>query len=384
MNDRPNAAVPRALFVGRMRYSLPLPEWLAKKWDAIEPELDYRVLGAAASGSGPSNHRFHLSRPARPRILDGMLFYLRLPFRVRREIRDFQPDAIFASDPFLGAATLAGRALARSGTKVIVEVHGDWKTFTRLYGSRGRRLLTPLADRIATFAVRRADSTRAVSSFTANLVQEARGVPPSAVLTPFSDLSAFAERPPEGLPSRSTILFVGALEAYKNVTGLDAAWRILAERVPEAALVIVGKGTQREIVERLVREYPDRVTHHEWLDPLAVAAALDEATLLVLPSWPEGLGRVVIEAFARGRAVVATDAGGIPDLVAHEREGLLVAPGNVAELAASLERVLTNPALAERLGAAARERYTDWHSTPEELAHRLRELVESTAAGTVS
>ena len=375
---------PRALFVGRMRYSLPLPEWLAKKWDAIEPELDYRVLGAAAPDSGPNNHRFHLSRPARPRILDGVLFYLRLPFRVCREIRDFQPDAIFASDPFLGAATLVGRTLARSGTKVIVEVHGDWKTFTRLYGSRGRRLLTPLADRIATSAVRRADSTRAVSTFTANLIQEARGIPASAVLTPFSDLSAFAERPPEGLPSRPTVLFVGALEAYKNVTGLDAAWRILAERVPEAALVIVGRGTQWKIVERLVREYPDRVTHHEWLDPLAVAAALDQATLLVLPSWPEGLGRVVIEAFARGRAVVATDAGGIPDLVAHEREGLLVAPGNVAELAASLERVLSNPALAERLGAAARERYTDWHSTPEELAHRLRELVESTAAGTVS
>jgi len=374
---------PRALFVGRMRYSLPLPEWLAKKWDAIEPELDYRVLGAAAPGSGPSDRRFHLSRPARPRALDGVLFYLRLPFRVRGEIRDFEPDAIFASDPFLGAATLAGRALARSRTKVIVEVHGDWRTFTRLYGSRGRQLLTPLADRIATYAVRRADSTRAVSSFTAALVEEARGIPPSAVLTPFSDLSAFAERPPDELPGRPTVLFVGALEAYKNVVGLDAAWRILAGRVPEAVLVIVGTGTQREIVERLVRDFPERVTHHEWLDPVAVAGALDEATLLVLPSWPEGLGRVVIEAFARGRAVVATDAGGIPDLVTHEREGLLVPPTDVAELAASLERVLTDRELAERLGAAARARYTDWHSTPEELARRLRELVEATAAGAI-
>jgi glycosyltransferase involved in cell wall biosynthesis len=376
MNDRP-----RALFVGRMRYSLPLPEWLAKKWDAIEPELDFRVLGAAAPGSAPSDHRFHLSPQARPRILDGMLFYLRLPFRVRNEIRDFRPEAVFASDPFLGAATMAGRALARSETKVIVEIHGDWKTFTRLYGSRWRRLLTPLADRIATFAVRHADATRAVSSFTADLVEEVRRTPPDAVLTPFSDLSVFAERPPEELPARPTVLFVGALEAYKNVAGLAAAWRVVAERVPGAALVVVGRGTQREIVARLVRRFPDRVVHHEWLDPVAVAAALDEATLLVLPSWPEGLGRVVIEAFARGRAVVATAAGGIPDLVRHEREGLLVPPDDVPALTAALERVLTDRELAERLGSAARARYTDWHSTPEELARRLRELVESASAG---
>lgn len=374
---------PRALFVGRMRYSLPLPAWLAKKWEAVERELDYRVVGAAAAGSGPSDERFHLSRPARPRLLDGLLFYLRLPLRLRSEIRRFDPDVIFASDPFLGAAALAGRALARRRPKVIVEVHGDWKTFTRLYGSRGRRLVTPLADRLAESAVRRADATRAVSTFTARLIEEARGLPATAVFSPFSDLSAFAERPPEPLPKRPTILFVAALEPYKNVVGLDAAWRRLAARVPEAALVIVGSGSQREIVDRLGRDFPGRVAHHEWLDPDAVAAALDEATLLVLPSWPEGLGRVIIEAFARGRGVVATDAGGIPDLVTHEREGLLIPPADVEALAAALERLLTDAELAARLGAAARGRYDDWHSTPERLAAELRGLAEATAAGTV-
>jgi len=364
-----------------MRYTLPLPDWLAKKWDAIEAALDYRVVGAAAPGSDTSNHRFHLASPSRPRILDGLLFYLRLPFRLRNEIRGFEPDGIFASDPFLGACSLLGRALARRPTKVIVEVHGDWKTFTRLYGSQGRRLVTPLADRVAVYAVRHADATRAVSTFTARLIEETRGVQPSALFTPFSDLSAFAERPPEQLPARPTILSVAALEAYKNLAGLDAAWRLLADRVPDARLVLVGSGSQRAIADRLVHDFPERVEHHGWLDPEAVAAALDDATLLVLPSWPEGLGRVVIEAFARGRAVVATDAGGIPDLVTHERQGLLIPPGDVAALADALERVLGNRVLAERLGAAARERYAEWHSTPEELARRLRELLEAAVNG---
>ena len=375
---------PRVLFVGRARYSLPLPGWLAKKWDAVEQELDYRVIGAATEESGPSDDRFRLARPASPRKLDGLLFYLRLPLRLRRQIRSFRPQAIFASDPFLGAAALAGRALARRRVPVIVEVHGDWRTFSRLYGSPARRLISPLADAIAAQAVRRADATRAVSSFTAGLVEETRGVPPSAIFTAFSDLSAFAERAPVPFPERPTVLFVGALEAYKNLEGLAAAWRLVADRQPSAGLVIVGRGSQQAVVEGLVTDFPGRVEHYEWLEPEAVSEQLDAATVLVLPSWPEGLGRVIIESFARGRAVVATDGGGIPDLVTHEVEGLLVPPADTIALASALERVLGDQELAERMGAAARVRYGDWHSTPEQLAGEMRALVEAAVAGTAS
>lgn len=373
---------PRVLFVGRMRYRLPLPGWLAKKWDAVEEQLDYRILATAEHGSPLRAERFRLSAPTRPRRLEGLLFYLRLPLRVRRELRAFRPVAIFASDPFVGAAALAGRRLGGSRTPVIVEVHGDWRTFTRLYGSPARRLVAAPADRFAVYAVRHADATRAVSTFTAKLVEEVRGSPPSAVFTAFSDLSSFADRPPAPLPSRPTVAFVGALEAYKNIDGLAAAWRLLAERVPDARLVVVGRGSRRRVVELLLVDFPGRVTYHEWLEPDEVSAVLDDATLLVLPSWPEGLGRVVIEAFARGRAVVATDAGGIPDLVTDEVEGLLVPPADVGALAAALERVLADPTLAERLGAAAKERYAEWHSTPEELAAEMRSLVDRVVAGT--
>ena len=375
---------PRVLFVGRARYSLPLPGWLAKKWDAVEQELDYRVIGAATEESGPSDDRFRLARPASPRKLDGLLFYLRLPLRLRRQIRSFRPQAIFASDPFLGAAALAGRALARRQVPVIVEVHGDWRTFSRLYGSPARRLISPLADAIAAQAVRRADATRAVSSFTAGLVEETRGVPPSAIFTAFSDLSAFAERAPVPFPERPTVLFVGALEAYKNLEGLAAAWRLVADRQPSAGLVIVGSGSQQAVVDALVTDFPGRVEHYEWLEPEAVSEQLDAATVLALPSWPEGLGRVIIESFARGRAVVATDGGGIPDLVTHEVEGLLVPPADTIALASALERVLGDQELAERMGAAARVRYGDWHATPEQLAGEMRALVEAAVAGTAS
>ena len=146
--------------------------------------------------------------------------------------------------------------------------------------------------------------------------------------------------------------------------------------------MIVGRGSRRRVVEALVAEFPDRVVHHEWLEPEEVAAALDDATVLTLPSWPEGMGRVVVEAFARGRGVVATGAGGIPDLVTDGVEGLLIPPADVNALAASLERVLTDRELAERLGEAGRRRYVDFHWTPQQLATELRQLVDRVAAGT--
>jgi glycosyltransferase involved in cell wall biosynthesis len=171
------------------------------------------------------------------------------------------------------------------------------------------------------------------------------------------------------------------LEAYKNVDGLARAWRTVAAELPAARLVIVGKGALIDVVERLAADYPGRVEHHPELTPEEVALKMDEATCLVLPSRSEGLGRVLIESFARGRGVVASRVGGIPDVVSDGEEGILVDPGNADELARGLIRVLSEPALAERLGAAAKRRYRDWDSTPDEYAALVRSLVDRTLSG---
>ncbi len=372
---------PRVLFVGRGRHRLPLSPGLAKKWDAVGQQLDYRFLGAAETPNAQSSERFHLSAPMRPRRLDGVLFHLVLPFRVRRELSHFRPDAVVAADPFVGAAVLAGRLLGRRRVPVIVEVHGDWRTYTRLYGSPFRQVFARAADALAVRVLRRADATRALSDFTSGLVEEARGHPADAAFATYSDLSAFTAEPIVELPERPTALFVGMLEAYKNVDGLAGAWRRVAARMPEAQLVIVGKGSRRGPIDELVRDLPGQVEHLEQLDPKGVASQLDQATILVLPSWPEGLGRVVIEAFARGRGVVATGAGGVLDLVEDGREGLLVPRADEDALVEALLRVLGDRELAAQLGEAARVRYRDWDYTPDEFALSLRRLADQTIAG---
>jgi glycosyltransferase involved in cell wall biosynthesis len=198
----------------------------------------------------------------------------------------------------------------------------------------------------------------------------------------YSDLSAFVATPVQPLPERPAAVFVGMLEAYKNIDGLAAAWRRVATAIPEARLVIIGKGTRQHVVDELVRDLPDQVDYHPQLLPAEVAAQLDAATLLVLPSWPEGLGRVIIEAFARGRGVVATGAGGVLDLVDDGVEGILIAPADTDALVRELTRVLSDRKLAERLGAAAHERYADWHATADGFARQMRELVDETLAHT--
>jgi glycosyltransferase involved in cell wall biosynthesis len=373
-------ARPRVLFVGRNRLSLPLPAWLARKWDALGEQLELRVLGSVAAGRGVDDGRFALAAPARH--ADGLRFYLDMPFRVRRELRSFRPDAVVAADPFLGAAVLAARRLTGSRAKVIVEVHGDWHTFTRGYGSPVRRILSPLTDRIASFSLRHADATRALSGFTSGLVDAERGRPATAAFPTYSDLSAFTAGPVAPLPDRPTAVFVGMLEAYKNIDGMAAGWRRVAEAVPGARLILVGKGRRAAVVEELVRDVPEQVEYHPELSPAEVADALDRSTVLVLPSWPEGLGRVIIEAFARGRGVVATGAGGVLDLVTDGVEGILIPPADTDALVDALTRVLTDRGLAERLGRAAHERYAAWDQSAADFAQATRELVDSVLAGT--
>jgi glycosyltransferase involved in cell wall biosynthesis len=362
---------PRVLFVGRTRHRLPLDAAAAPKWNALARELDVRVLGTAAPDSAPGDGTFTLVRPRR--LLDGPRFWAGLPFRVARALRSFRPQAIVTQTAYEAAAALAARKLAGSEARVVLEVHGDWRTSTRLYGSPARRALGGTGDRIAAWAVRRADVVRTVSPFTSSLVREL-GVQPAATFPAYMYLEPFLEHEPAPLPEQPVALFVGVLEAYKNVDGLAAAWRLAAPRAPQAQLRLVGRGTRTDLVEALLRDLPEQTSWDERLSPQEVVRALDNATVLVLPSRSEGMGRVLVEAFCRGRGIVGSRAGSIPDLVEGGVNGLLVDADDVPGLADAIVAALTEPGLAERLGAAAHERAAVWVQTPEEYAQRVRAL----------
>jgi glycosyltransferase involved in cell wall biosynthesis len=358
----------RLLLVSRTRYELPLSPSLERKFAALRERFDLRVLATAADGRARDDGTFRLV-PRLP-LLDGPLFWALLPLRVRRLAREFRPDAIVAQSPYEAALV----RLARPRARVAVEVHGDWRTATRLYGSPLRRALGPLGDALGNQGIRRADAVRTISAYTSGLVRDL-GVEPTAEFAAFMDIELF-EGPPVALPPEPAALFVGVLERYKNVDGLARAWRLAAPRSPGAHLRLVGRGTERAVVEELVRDLPAQTTWTERLAQAEVARALDEATCLVLPSRSEGLGRVIVEASLRGRGVVAMRVGGISDLVEDGVNGLLVESDDA--LADALVRVLHDRQLAERLGAGARHAVERWLATPDEFAERLAALVGAT------
>ena len=364
--------------VGRSRYALPLSPSLEQKFDALEGELDVHVLASAGRGSG-TDPRFTLVRPIRPRTLDGFFFYAALPFRVARELRTFRPDAVLVQGAQEAALAVAGRRLARVPTRVIADIHGDPAAPVRLYGSPRRKLLAPLADALARYGLRHSDGVRTISAYTSRVVRDA-GAEPTAEFAAFMDLEPFVESAPVRLPERPVALFVGVLERYKAVDVLAEAWRLAAPRVPEATLHLVGRGALREVPQALARELPEQTRWTESLSTPEVARALDEASVLVLPSRSEGLGRVVVEAFCRGRGVIGSRVGGIPDLVQDGVSGILVEPGNAHSLADALVSALADRERVGELGAAAHAAVQPWLATPQEYARRIRELVDQVTA----
>ncbi|MSO96427.1 MAG: glycosyltransferase family 1 protein, partial [Thermoleophilia bacterium] len=367
---------PRVLFVARTRYALPLSVTLQRRFDALSAVIDWRQFATSSTGKGVSDERFTLVGRFPVARLDGAAFYSALPVRLAREIRAYRPEVLIVQGAEDTALALAGRRLARSNVPLVFDVHGDWRNNTRVYGSPGRRVLAPVADALARLTLRHADAVRTVSGFTSELVRE-QGVEPIATFPAYMDLAPFLDVPPVGFPARPAALFVGVLEKYKAVDVLADAWlRVVAQR-PGAELHIVGAGRLEETVRSLVADPSLGVRWSERLDTAGVARALDAATLLVLPSRREGMGRVIVEAFCRGRPVVGTDSGGIPDLVEDGVNGLLVPTDDAAALAAALGRVMDDSALARRLGAGATASSTAWAATPEEFALRVRELVDA-------
>lgn len=173
-----------------------------------------------------------------------------------------------------------------------------------------------------------------------------------ALLSPAPEAPPYRRPPRHGIPH---VAFLGRLVPQK---GIDWLLRALALRGAPAHLDVAGEGPQRAELEALAAELglADRVTFHGWLGPEDARRLIQASRAVVVPSvWHEPAGLVTLEAGACGRAVVAGRVGGIPEYV-DENAALLVAPHDVADLADALATVIEDPALAERLGRAGRDR----------------------------
>lgn len=265
-----------------------------------------------------------------------------------------KPHLIFAGHPNLAPTALAMKAIARNSRTIV--------------GAHGIEIWQPLS-LMRTSALRRADLVMVPSAYTLEKASQAQGVPANKIRkipwpldSEFLALSesASALSAPARFPCGTVVLSVGrwsSAERYKGADILIRAVAQLSSNFPELQLVLAGPGDD---IGRLKKEAQDsgiaqRVHFFPSVSRRGLAAFYSRSEFFALPSTGEGFGLVCLEAMAFGKAVIAANAGGIPDVVRHESEGLLVIPSADA-VSAGLRRLLCDPILRRELGTRGQER----------------------------
>lgn len=248
---------------------------------------------------------------------------------------------------------------------------------TTCHGFVHDTLALKIYDRMDRWTLRRFPRVAAVSDDMSRQLRE-YGISSAALSTIANgvDLDRFRDAQPtlraELNPPGPLLGAVGRLSPEKGLDGLLHAAAKLAARFPEVRWALVGDGPQRGALEQLASKLgiADRVTFTGRREDMpGIYASLDA---LLLPSLDEGLPMVVLEAMAAGRPVLASRVGAIGHVIRDGENGLLAPPGDVEALRGAIERLLAEPGLGTRLGAAARATIEDRFSAAQMAAAYLQ------------
>ena len=264
------------------------------------------------------------------------------------------PQVILAAHPNLAPTAIAMKAIA-GNARTIVGAHGIevWQSLPWI--------------RRASF--QRADLIIVPSTYTLEKGAQAQRVPlsrmrkiPWPLDTEFLALSEFPVDLPAAMniPRGDVVLSVGRWSSAERYKGADTLIRAVAQlsgSFPDLQLILAGPGDD---IDRLRNEaqhsnVSERVCFLPAISRKELAALYHHADIFALPSTGEGFGLVFLEAMAFGKAIIGANAGGIPDVVQHEREGLLVSP-TVESVSSALRRLLSDSVLRKEMGIRGRER----------------------------
>jgi glycosyltransferase involved in cell wall biosynthesis len=245
---------------------------------------------------------------------------------------------------------------------LVVESHGDFEE--SLFMQRQvfmPRLYRLVMRRVAGFTLRHADSLRAVSNSTREQLKRWAPGKPTFQFVAWTDIETFLQAGPKRDAQFSqVILYAGVLIPRKGVHHLISAFIRIAQDFPQSRLVIAGSDDSRTYAAglRAQVEQAGLAGRIEFLDKMPqarLASRMREACLLVLPSYSEGLPRVIYEAMAAGLPVVASSVSGIPEIVQESVTGFLVQPGDENALAERMQWVLRHPIDAREMGRRAHD-----------------------------
>jgi glycosyltransferase involved in cell wall biosynthesis len=261
---------------------------------------------------------------------------------------------------------LLARALRR---RVVLHVHSGAGDIAAFRKGRGRPSLALFA---AAFAA--ADAVLAVSAASEKALGEAYGLERTQVVPNAAPLVSPPPRRDEGEGPGHLVYLGGFANPAKGGDVLLEALPAALAREPGLRVTLAGPGELPPAGRELVDRQPG-VEWAGWLDEEGKDALLREAESFVMSSRSEGMPMALLEAMAYEMAVVTTDAGGIPEIVAADETGLLVPREDAEALADGIVRLAADPALRSRLAAAARRRVEALDAV--EVAGRLDSLYAS-------
>lgn len=324
----------RVLFVGVTKYDLEKDLHLKKKFEGLAQGIKPYVLarGRFALGKSVFNAEFYLL--PRNIFFWPIAFILAFWICLAKKI-----DVIVVQGPLMEGLT--GSVLKNVFKKeLIVELHGDWRVKKNL-------------SKIARFSFKNADKIRAVAEY---LVLEAKKIVPHKpyyVFPTFTDLDDFLGE--KNARQDNVVLFVGRDDPVKGVKYLTEAFAKIEKNFVDFKLVLIGEGLPGgKLPLDQVRE------------------KMKNCYCLVVPSLSEGLPRVILEAMALGKPVIASSVGGIPELVKEGETGFLAEPANVDQLAEKLRVLLSDKSLAFEMGRRARQMVAEKFSNEKYVQNYLQ------------
>ncbi len=371
------------IWLSSARYSQPLDDTQRAKWRLLAAGLEQEILVTGFAAAGTPAHfveevAFHLLPTPRRAALRYALYYAQMPRLLRRLITPRARVTLIAQSPF--EAVVGAWMKQRFGDKVrlVIENHNNFEIDLFL---QRRVPLRPLVQRLmmaaARYAFRHADATRAVSATTEERCKAYAPHAPHVRFMAWSDVSAFADVP-RARPAAQCVdvVYAGVLRPGKGVHLLIEAFAQAAP--PEATLYVVGEPQNAEYAAQLVAQaqalgVAERVRFVGKVPQRELAAYFARARVAALPSFSEGLPRVVLEAMLTGTPVIGTRVGGIPELIRDGETGWLIPPGDVPALAEALRCAYQHPHV-EALAGAARRFALDFFS-PERYVEGYRALV---------
>ncbi|MCB9897165.1 MAG: glycosyltransferase [Planctomycetes bacterium] len=297
---------------------------------------------------------------------------------LRRLVRSVRPDIVHTHTAKAGVLGRMAASALRPRPVLVHSYHGHVLEGT--FGPRASFAFAALERRLAP---RTAALVAVAPEVRDELLRDHRVGRPGqyAIIPPGVDFARTAPDPRAGAELRRALDVpegavlvgcVGRLAPVKDVARLLAAWEACRPepRDPSARLLVMGAGPCEDELRARAAGRPDVLFERPRAELGAVYGALD---LLVLPSRAEGLPQVLVEALAAGVPVIASRVGGVPGLVHHGRDGLLVPRGDVAPLAEALSSLLGDAALRARLAAGTRGR-SFAEMTADAVAERLAAL----------